>query len=355
MGSSVHEEAPAAPSRLRGSHTRGAGRRPGGRTIAFGATLLLAGLFTYLAVRGVNWNSAWRALKRCDAWWLLPAMLAFGAQTLMRAMRWRSLFARERRPARRPVLAATMIGYLFNNILPARAGEAARVVALTQRTATPAAEIVGTVVVERAYDVLSILIIFFCASPWLPHQSWFGTAAILAGIAAVGLVAVIWVLAVHGDRPLRWIVRPLGRLPGLSAERVEREAATLAGGLSGLREHRVALEALVWSLAAWMTSALWAWFVLLAFEPSRGFGAGVLVTVVIGLSMIIPSPPAAVGVFEAAGVLALHAYHVSQSAALPYALVLHVSNFVPLVLVGAITLHFAARQPSQPRRGATYT
>jgi glycosyltransferase 2 family protein len=355
VGSSVHEEAPAAPSRLRGSHTRGAGRRPGGRAIAFGATLLLAALFTYLAVRGVNWNNAWRALKRCDAWWLLPAMLAFGAQILMRAMRWRSLFARERRPARRPVLAATMIGYLFNNILPARAGEAARVVALTQRTATPAAEIVGTVVVERAYDVLSILIIFFCASPWLPHQSWFGTAAILAGIAAVALVAVIWVLAVHGDRPLRWIVRPLGRLPGLSAERVEREAATLAGGLSGLREHRVALEALAWSLAAWMTSALWAWFVLLAFEPSRGFGAGVLVTVVIGLSMIIPSPPAAVGVFEAAGVLALHAYHVSQSAALPYALLLHVSNFVPLVLVGAITLHFAARQPSQPRRGATYT
>jgi glycosyltransferase 2 family protein len=273
----------------------------------------------------------------------------------MRAMRWRSLFAHDRRPGRRPVLAATMIGYLFNNILPARAGEAARVVALTQRTGTPAAEIVGTVVVERAYDVLSVLIIFFCASPWLPHQSWFGTAAILAGVAAVALGAIIVALALHGDRPLRWLVRPLGRLPGLSAERVEREAATLAGGLAGLREHRVAFEALVWSLAAWMTSALWAWFVLLAFEPSRGFGAGVLVTVVIGLSMIIPSPPAAVGVFEAAGVLALHAYHVSQSAALPYALVLHVSNFVPLVLVGAITLHFAARRPSRPGSRATYT
>ena len=75
-----------------------------------------------------------------------------------------------------------MIGYLFNNIMPARAGEAARVVALTQRTGTPAAEIVGTVVVERAYDVLSVLVIFFCASPWLPHESWFTAAAILAGV-----------------------------------------------------------------------------------------------------------------------------------------------------------------------------
>jgi uncharacterized protein (TIRG00374 family) len=344
-----------APRGLHESSGRASDWRPGKRTIAFAATVLLAAVFTYLAVRGVNWHSAWRALERCDAWWLVPAMAAFAAQTVMRAMRWRSLFAQDRRPRRGPMLAATMIGYLFNNIMPARAGEAARVVALAQSTSTPAAEIVGTVVVERAYDVLSVLLIFFCASPWLPHETWFTAAAILAGAAAVGLATVIWMLAVHGDRPLRWIVRPLGRLPGLSVERVEREAATLAEGLSGLRERRVAFEALVWSLAAWMTAALWAWLVLLAFEPSRGFGAGVLVTVVIGLSMIIPSPPAAVGVFEAAGVLALKAYGVSASAALPYALVLHVSNFVPLVVVGAITLRYAARQPSRSRRGATYT
>ena len=358
VGTSAGEDAAVASALVRDSPTRSAGGRPGRRAAAFAATVLLAAVFTYLAVRGVNWHSAWRALERCDAWWLLPAMGAFAAQTVLRAMRWRSLFARGRRPPRRPVMAATMIGYLFNNIMPARAGEAARVVALTKSTPAPAAEIVGTVVVERIYDVLAVLAIFFCASPWLPHEKWFTAAAILAGVAVVGLGGVIWVLAVHGDRPLRWILRPLGRLPRLSPDRVEREAAALAEGLSGLREHRVAIEALVWSLAAWMSAVLWSWFVLLSFGASisvQGFGAGVLVTVVIGLSMIIPSPPAAVGVFEAAGVLALHAYGVPASTALPYALVLHVSNFVPLVAVGALTLHFAARQPRLKRRGATYT
>jgi len=344
----------AAPG-LREHAARTGGWRPGRRTIALSATLLLAGLFTYLAVRGVHWDKAWLALKHCDAWWLVPGLAAFAVQIVMRAMRWRSLFAPTRRPARGPILAATLIGYLFNNIMPARAGEAARVVALTQRTNTPAAEIVGTALVERAYDVLSILIIFFAASPWLPHESWFTTAAILAGVAAAALAVVIWILAVHGDRPLLWLVRPLARIPGLSQERVQREATLLHEGLSGLREHRVALEALLWSLAAWLTSAVWAWCVLLAFEPSRGFGAGILVTVVIGLSMIIPSPPAAVGVFEAAGVAALAAYHVHQSAALPYALVLHVSNFVPLVIAGVLTLRYAARRPAGPAPGATYT
>jgi uncharacterized protein (TIRG00374 family) len=319
------------------------------------ATLVLAIGFTYLAVRGVHWHQAWVAVEHCHAWWLVPAFVAFVAQTLMRAMRWRSLFAHARRPRRRPVVVATLVGYLFNNIMPARAGEAARVVSLTQHASTPAAEIVGTVVVERAYDVFAVLLIFFCATPWLPNVSWFGAAAVLAGVAAAGLAAIVAILAIYGDRPLQLLARPLARLPRLSADKIEHHVALLATGLSGLREHRVALEALLWSIAAWMTSALWAWFTLLAFHPNLPFAAGVLVTIAIGLAMIIPAPPAAVGVFEAAGVLALKAYGLSHTQALPFAIVLHISNFVPLVIAGAIAFQYSARRPARAAQVATYT
>jgi uncharacterized protein (TIRG00374 family) len=330
------------------------GGRPGRRVAATVATFLLAAGFTYLAVQGVHWHTAWRAVEHCHAWWLVPAMAAFAGQTLMRAMRWRSLFAHARRPRRGPVIEAMLVGYLFNNIMPARAGEVARVASLTRNSATPPAEIVGTVVVERVYDVFAVLLIFFCAVPWLPHVSWLGAAAVLAAVAAVGLAGTVAVLAIYGERPLQWLARPLARLPRLSGEKIEHHVALLATGLSGLREHRVALEALIWSLAAWVTTAFWAWFVLLAFH-NLPFSAGVLVTVAVGLSMIIPSPPAAIGVFEAAGVLALNAYGLSRTAALPYAIVLHISNFVPLVVAGAIALHFTTRRAGQSAQAATYT
>ena len=329
-------------------------RRARMRAIATVATFALAAGFTYLAVQGVHWHRAWVAVQHADAWWLVPAMAAFAAQTLMRAMRWRSLFAHARRPSRRRVTEAMLVGYLFNNVMPARAGEVARVASLTSRSSTPPAEIVGTVVVERAYDVFAVLLIFFCALPWLPNVSWFGAAAILAGVAAAAIAAIVAILAIYGDRPLQRLARPLGRLPRLSQTQIEEHVARLADGLSGLRERRVALEALVWSLAAWMTAALWSWLVLRAFFPLP-FSAGVLVTVVVGLSMIIPSPPAALGVFEAAGVLALKAYGISQTGALPYAIVLHISNFVPLVLAGAIALHFTTRGRGKEPLTATYT
>jgi uncharacterized protein (TIRG00374 family) len=328
--------------------------RPRLRVIATIATFALAAGFTYLAVQGVHWHKAWVAVEHAHAWWLVPALVAFAAQTLLRAMRWRSLFARARRPSRMRVTEAMLVGYLFNNVMPARAGEVARVASLARRSSTPPAEIVGTVVVERAYDVFAVLLIFFCALPWLPHVSWFGAAAVLAAVAAAAIATVVGILAIYGDRPLQRLARPLGRLPRLSEEQIEEHVARLADGLSGLREHRVALEALAWSIAAWMTSALWSWFVLRAFFPLP-FSAGVLVTVAVGLSMIIPSPPAALGVFEAAGVLALKAYGISGTGALPYAIVLHISNFVPLVVAGAIALHFTTRRGGKDRLAATYT
>ncbi|HXP28741.1 MAG TPA: hypothetical protein VN804_03235, partial [Solirubrobacteraceae bacterium] len=55
--------------------------------------------------------------------------------------------------------------------------------------------------------------------------------------------------------------------------------------------------------------------------------------------------PAAVGVFEGAALIALDAYHVPHSSALPYAVVLHLINFVPFVIVGALLLHHNARHP----------
>ncbi len=340
--------APGSGSGSGADHSRG-------RAIGYVLTLALAAVFIYLAVRDVRFNDAWRAMRTSNYWWLIPAFGAFVLATFMRVLRWRSLFAPGRRPPVGAVGAATMIGYLFNNIMPARAGEAARVVALTQRAGTPPAEIVGTVVVERAYDILSILIIFFCAAPWLPPVGWFGTAAAFAGVMAALLGVAIWVLAVHGDRPLRFVLRPLSRLPRLSVERVERFGVELAAGLSGLRDRRVAVEALVWSVGIWLMSALWAWLVLLAFQPRLGFDAGVLVIVAIGLAMIIPAPPAAVGVFEAAGVLALKAFGISQTEALPYAIVLHVVNFVPFILAGMLTLQLASRRPRRLAEAATYT
>lgn len=175
-------------------------------------TVVVTLVFSYVALSNINLSLAWRALRTSNYWWLAVALVAFALGILARALRWRSLFAHGRRPPFGTVTNAMMVGYLYNNILPARAGEAARVVVLTQRSAAPPVEIVGTVLLERLYDVFAILVIFFATEPWLPHVSWFDPAAIAAIVLALLIAAAAFVLAVYGDRPLRLLLRPLGRL-----------------------------------------------------------------------------------------------------------------------------------------------
>jgi uncharacterized membrane protein YbhN (UPF0104 family) len=72
-----------------------------------------------------------------------------------------------------------------------------------------------------------------------------------------------------------------------------------------------------------------------AFALDLPLTSAILVTVAINLSLVLPSSPAALGVFEAATIIALKAFDVPQAEALSYALVLHLLNLVPFLLIGA--------------------
>ncbi len=309
------------------------------------AVVAITVIFSYVALSHIRPGQAWKALGRSNYWWLIPALVAFGLGCVARALRWRSLFTPHRRPSRGVTLNAMMIGYLYNNLLPARAGEAARVLVLKQRSSSPPVEITGTIVLERFFDVLGILAIFFLATPWLPRVKWFSAAAIVAAVVVVAIAISAALFAVYGDRPLHLLLTPIRRWFPVSEERLERAVGELVHGLSGLRDWRVAIEALFWTLIGWLFSMLCAYFVILAFHFNLPFAAGVLVMVAIGMSMILPSAPAAVGVFEGATLIALNAYGMAHSVALPYALVLHLVNFVPFVLVGFFLLHYNSRHP----------
>lgn len=307
--------------------------------------LLVSAIFAVLAVRAVEPDAVWRALGDTDYRWLVPALVVFACGIGLRALRWQLLFERETRPPLGAVASAMLIGYLFNNILPLRAGEAARIVALKQRAAVSRSESTATVVLERTYDVLILLVLLLVLHPWLPDVSWLRTAAVLALMIALALAGTAAALLVWGVRPLRFLLRPLSRLPFLDDERLDSGAESLGRGLVGLRDVRLAFISFALTAVSWATLAVSYWLVMLGFDFELSPLAGVLVSIALGVGMILPSSPAAVGVFEAATVLALTAYGVEESAALSYALVLHALNFVPFLVVGFPLLHRHSRRP----------
>jgi uncharacterized protein (TIRG00374 family) len=298
----------------------------------------------YLAVRGVDADDALDALRDSDLIWLLPALPVFSAAIVLRGVRWWALYDAEQRPPLRAVMYGLLVGYFFNNILPARAGEAARVIALHSRARrTSRAEIIATVVVERVFDVLGLLLVLLCAYPWLPEISWLRNAAIFGGVVTLVLVVLIVLVVRYDARAVHWLLSPLRRIrrPGF-AERVETAAVNATRGLAALRNPRIAVRGFALTCASWLVLAISYWILMEAFHLDLPLSSAILVTVAINLSLVLPSSPAALGVFEAATIIALDAFDVPHADALSYALVLHVLNLVPFLVIGAVLLGPAA-------------
>ncbi|MEA2142824.1 MAG: glycosyltransferase 2 family protein [Solirubrobacteraceae bacterium] len=304
---------------------------------------------TYVAVRGVEFDDAMQALRDSDLVWLVPALPVFAVGIVLRGVRWWSLYHDEQRPPLRAVMYGLFVGYFFNNILPARAGEAARIIALHSRARrTPRAEIIATVVVERVFDMLALLLILLCAYPWLPEISWLRNAAILGAIVTVVLAVLIVLIVRYDARAVHWLLSPLRRIrrPGFAA-RVEAAAINATRGLVALRNPVIAVRGFALTVASWVVLAISHWILMDAFALDLPLDAAILVTVAINLSLVLPSSPAALGVFEAATIIALNAFDVPHAEALSYALVLHLLNLVPFLVIGAVLLGPAALRPNR--------
>jgi glycosyltransferase 2 family protein len=330
---------------MTGSQTARSPFRTGAVWVALAATVA----FSVVALSGVHLARVWGAISSSDGRWLIPAVLTLAIATVMRVERWRILFSPATRPPFGAVTEALLIGYLFNSILPARLGEIARVLALHRRAGTSRAESVSTVVVERAFDVLALLVLLVASQPWLPHIASVRIAALIAAALALCLIAALMALAVWGEQPLASMLRPVGRLPGMPNGFAATAAVNLVEGLGALRRWRQAVAALAWTLASWLVLAVSAWCVLQEFSLRLSPAAGLLVIIATGLSAVIPSALAGLGVFEAAAVAALRTYHVPYTEAFSVALVVHVVSVLPFILVGLVAAQANAHaRPAPP-------
>ena len=311
--------------------------------------------FSYLAVRNVDIGELGGSLRESNYWFLLPAFGLLVIAFFLRVLRWRCLFAPGTRPGWLPATEALLLGQFLNSVLPFRAGDAARIVALRSFGGPSRVETAGTVVIERVFDVLALLLLLFALLPVVPEVTWLRAAGVLVIVLTLALAVAVVVLRVYGERAIAFCLRPLARLPFLSEARVEAAIGNLTAGVIAIRSGRIGLIAFLWTLVSWLALGASFWVLMLGFDFELSPVASLLVIIATGLSHLLPSAPAAVGVFEAAAIVALGAYGIPQTQALSYALVVHALNVVPFLLAGLLVVNLRrdvlGRSLRRKRRG----
>ena len=287
----------------------------------------------YLLIRSVDVGAAIDVLRQANLAIVALMAVAVVLDVSSRAARWRSLLAPIAHVRYLRVVGYTFVGYLANNVLPARLGELVRAHALGEGEGISRTTVLGTVVVERILDTVIVVGLAALAVIVLGVGGIVSTAVVLGAIF-VGFLVVILGLSVVSHR-----------LPGADRvtaliERVPRVldlARRLREGLAVIGSPRAVAGALVYSLVAWAFSI--ATFVLggaalgIAITPMQG----ALLSSGVALATIVPSGPGYLGTFELTAVGIATQFGIDRDAAFAMALLVHAMILLVTSVGGAIS------------------
>jgi glycosyltransferase 2 family protein len=292
---------------------------------------LIQALISLIALGAVVWWAAHQEAPELpteagDIAWLGAALALYAVATLLRGERWHHILALVQVKARRSdCYSLTTVGYMGNNVLPARAGEALRVVLLSSRTGASKRTLLGSVVAERVLDVIALATIFVVVvygvltSRVLPTDRPLLVAGIGVLLLLVGAV-VVWMLRRHHvfERARDWL-RPLAHAPRAL---LRREGAIL-----------LAATFVLWGFEAGV-------YLAVAKSVDLGISAtGALYLVALtNFVAALPAAPGSIGTFDAAVAWGAGRLGASGSASLTYLILLRFVLYVPITVVGFIVL-----------------
>ena len=298
--------------------------QPRPRWMVQAAGWAVAAALVLLAARRIDLPGLSAALRGAQAGPLALAVLCnVVANTLARVRRWEALLRPLPHGPRRAgffdLARLLYAGYAVSNLLPARAGEAVRVLGLHRRRGYPVAGLVGVQLAEKVIETLSL--------------------GLLCGLLALTSGPGRLPLAVGGALALGGLVLLLAlprRMPGIEEAhgKVAAFFNALIGALRTVHARRSWLRSLLWSLLSDTTDLLLVGLCLRALGIDAPPSAWALVLFSVNLAILLPSTPAQVGILEAGAVVALSAAGVPAAPALAFALAYHAVHLLPTTALG---------------------
>ncbi len=301
--------------------------------------VLIACIAMYLTYRKTDTVQLMSVLNDMQCPVLLLVLVPLAFSYVFRVIRWRFLLSPIGNVSMKDAAGPLITGFFVNSILPGRVGEILRALLLSRRTSVPRASSFATVVLARIFDGLTLaaMTLIVLAVFWSKLDNTIRLGLIAAGL--LYMVVLLLLLALRRWRdgtarvisaPLRWV-----RLVDLSI-RFERVLISFAHGLEILRNWRDTIRVCLYSICVWGALALSVVPVFWAMHLQFLWYYPLLVLVLAGLGMLIPTP-AGTGTIHAALVLVLPGLiGITAENARILALLFHTTQFLPIILVGLV-------------------
>jgi len=302
--------------------------------IIFGYLLGLGLVIT--AFGGLDWMAFFAVLKTVKPSWSVAAGVAISMGLMMRALRWNLLVGISLQEYGHFWRVAN-IGQLGNLILPARAGEVLRMIAISRFTPVSIGQAASSAIADRVSDGV-MLIVFMMVVFTIHGVDTLGSGVLIGTLGMFGTAVIfIGAFVLWGQRWQDWVSGWAARLPDRINRPIIRLYVQSLEGIQTLQRPSLLLVVGSITLAAFLMDYAAMWLILRAFGWSLPFSVAITVGVFIAAGASLPALPGYVGIYQVASLLALGLYGINQEQAVAFSVMLHVIGWIVISLQGGLS------------------
>lgn len=332
----------------------------------------VAGLYLFIS-NIEDWGQLWSAITHANMGWLLVAVLLQYVGMVIRAYRWQSFLGEPKIPAAQ-LFSYANIGFMANGVLPARMGEFIRPFLIWRHTPHKFTTGLATIVVERVFDLLGLLLIlgyvFFALQfPDAPDaelidptrmeeilpegdsaestslfetapEEWVQYLALLGGVIFLVLFTAVGFMTYAPALSLRLARFCFKPLPDALEEKLIQAIKAFEKGATTFRRPASFVYCIALTILLWLSIAFSELVVLWAFDVNHvGMNGALFLMVGLCFAVMFPQLPGYIGVYQLAVVAILaNTFNVEQSVAGAIAIVMWITQVPPIILMGFICL-----------------
>ena len=257
----------------------------------------------------------------------------------IRGVRWKYLLCLNEKLSVNEAFFAFTVGNTINSYLPARAGDFWRAYHLGNKIGESKMKLLGSIILERLIDGISILLILFFAIVTYFRHRWVLNIAAVAACLFLGALAVIYIIFKFNK--IEYIFKKISEIPFLSG--FTAQLNTISGhlmkfmnGFEALNNPKCFFMAFFMSMLAWGFECLMTYMIILGFGVHYGISIALFTICFIALSTVIPSSSIFIGPYQYAYILALGIYHIGKEQALGTAFIHQMSIMIIITVISVI-------------------
>ncbi|MEN6317631.1 MAG: lysylphosphatidylglycerol synthase transmembrane domain-containing protein [Syntrophaceae bacterium] len=302
--------------------------------------IIIGAVLVYLSIRGIRFQDVADGFKTIRYGYVIVVLAILLVMQALRSWRWGVILSPMEKVDQLSLFSVTSVGFLAIIALPARIGELARPYLITNKSQIGMTAAVGTILVERVFDCLTVLFILLFVLFFTPLPPWLVKSGVIFFLITVIIFSIMIFMIIKKEASLIVLNSLFQKLPDKYIRTINHLFHQFIDGFKIITDLKLLFHVAMLSVVIWLVDVVAIYFTFLAFGFTLPVIAAFVVMIILMIGITIPTAPGFVGNWHFSCIVGLSLYGIPKTEAFTFAVIFHVIFIGIVIILGLMFLPF---------------